>query len=54
LNWPFLFVDAASMEVVANQTDREGKLSRQGDVWTGRLPESVTPANSKLDWGGVR
>lgn len=51
---PLLFVDAASMEAAANQADAEGKLSRQGDIWTGKLPESVTPASSTLDWGGVR
>jgi hypothetical protein len=54
LNGPLLFVEPASMEAVANQPDREGRLSRAGDVWTGKLPERVTPANSALDWAGVR
>ena len=41
---PFFFVDAATQQIVANQADKEGKLTRQGDVWVGKLPPNVLPA----------
>lgn len=50
---PFFFVDAATQQIVANQADKEGKLTRQGDVWVGKLPDNVLPANTATDWAGV-
>jgi hypothetical protein len=51
---PLLFVDPETKFAVANQADAEGKLAKQGMVWTGTLPETVSPANTALDWAGVR
>lgn len=51
---PLLFVDSETKFAVANQADVDGKLVKQGTVWTGKLPETVSPANTALDWAGVR
>ncbi len=51
---PMMFVDPATSEVVANQADAEGKLKRQGAVWTGKLPAEVAAANTSAEWAGVR
>ena len=50
---PMLFVDRQTREVVASQTDREGFLTRQGDVFVGQLPEKVNTANTAIEWAGV-
>jgi hypothetical protein len=54
LGGPVFFVDPVTQEVVANQADKEGKLVRHGDVWVGKLPDNLAPANSAVDWAGVR
>jgi hypothetical protein len=51
---PMLFVDRATRAVVANQGDREGHLTRDGEVFVGKLPERVNIANTATDWAGVR
>jgi hypothetical protein len=54
LGGPVFFVDPVTQEVVANQADKEGKLTRQGDVWVGKLPDNLAPANTAIDWAGLR
>ena len=51
---PMFFVGASSGIVVANAPDREGLLSQNGKVWTGRLPQSIVPANTATTLGGRR
>ena len=51
---PMLFVDARSRTVVANQPDQAGNLKQQGKLWVGTLPADVQPANTSLNWAGVR
>ena len=51
---PMLFVDPATRNAVANQGDREGHLTRDGEVFVGKLPERVNVANTATDWAGVR
>ena len=51
---PMMFVDRATMEAVANQPDKEGKLTKRDRVWVGKLPDTVAPANTSLEWAGVR
>lgn len=51
---PMLFVDARSRTVVANQADQNGNLKQQGKMWVGTLPADVQPANTSLNWAGVR
>jgi len=50
---PMFVVDSETHEVVANQTDLQGILHKTGEVWTGKLPNEMTPSNSAIDWGGV-
>lgn len=51
---PMLFADSETRDVVANQTDAEGRLQRDGSVWTGKLPVEIPIANTARDWAGVR
>ncbi len=51
---PLLFVDPGSRAVVTNQADGEGRLAREGDIFTGRLPQEVNPANTAMKWAGVK
>ncbi len=49
-----LFVHPESREIVANQADPEGRLRKQGEMWTGNLPASEIMANMATDWSGGR
>jgi hypothetical protein len=53
LSGPMIFADRETRAVVANQPDREGRLVKTGEVFTGVLPESVVIANTATDWAGV-
>src|SRR5436853_4371656 len=50
---PMIFFDPATRTVVANQSDREGRLTKKGDVFVGRVPDEVNCANTAIDWAGV-
>ena len=50
---PILFVDPRTGNVVANQADLEGRLVAQGEVFVGKLPGEISPANTAKDWAGV-
>jgi hypothetical protein len=54
LGGPMLFVDRATLEAVANQPDREGRLTARDSMWVGKHPESIAPANTAIEWAGVR
>src|SRR3982751_3902833 len=45
---PMLFFDPAARTVVANQSDREGRLTRNGSVFVGRVPDDVNCANTAI------
>lgn len=51
---PMLFVDPDTRVVVANQSDREGRLTKKGGLFLGRLPEEVAAANTSINWAGVK
>lgn len=51
---PILLVDQQTRAVVANQSDREGNLTREGDVFVGKLPERMNVANTATDWAGLK
>ncbi len=51
---PMLFVDRKTRAVVANQADKEGILTRNGNVFIGNLPAKVNIANTSVEWAGVR
>ncbi len=50
---PMLFVDPDTGFAVANQQDGEGKLHREGDVFTGQAPPELGVANTAISWAGV-
>ena len=50
---PIMFVDPSSRSIVANQADLEHKLMAQDDVFVGKLPNELSPANTAIDWAGV-
>lgn len=51
---PMLFVDRKTRLIVANKSDAENRLTKEGNVFTGRLPERVNIANTATDWSGTR
>ena len=50
---PMLFMDPETHAVVANQSDREGKLAPQDSVYLGKLPPDTAPANTAIHWAGM-
>ncbi|MCW3050943.1 MAG: hypothetical protein JWN14_113 [Chthonomonadales bacterium] len=51
---PLLFVDPVTHNVVANQADHEGLLTKEGEVYVGHLPDTVPIANSTAIWGRIK
>lgn len=51
---PVLLVDPATRALFANQADLENYLKRNGDVFTGTLPEAINIANTAVDWAGKK
>lgn len=51
---PMLLVDYRDRSVLANQRDREGRLTSSGAWYAGVLPDDVIIANTPTDWAGVR
>jgi len=51
---PMLFVDPQSRRVVANQSDPQGFLQKEGGLYTGILPKDVGIANTAQAWSGIR
>jgi hypothetical protein len=51
---PMLFVDRKTRTVVANQADKEGILTKDGNVFVGQLPAKVNIANTATEWAGVK
>ncbi len=47
---PMLFVDRATRRVVANQADKEGVLTKDGNVFAGQLPAKANIANTAVEW----
>ncbi|HZV07147.1 MAG TPA: hypothetical protein VE999_18845 [Gemmataceae bacterium] len=54
LNGPLLFVDRKARRMVANQADAEGRLRKEGSLFVGELPATLTVANTTIRWAGVR
>lgn len=53
LHAPFLFFHRESRVVVTNQPDLHGLLTKQGDVYTGTVPEDLIFGYGTIDLGGV-
>lgn len=54
LQGPMMFVDPGTRQIMANQIDLEEKLTKQGEVFVGRLPEKEAIANTSINWAGVK
>ena len=51
---PMIFVDRKSRKVYANLQDKEGFLTRSGEIWTGNLPLDINIANTATIWAGLK
>lgn len=51
---PLFLVDSDSRFVVADRPDPQGLLREQDGVWAGTLPEQINPANTAIEWAGLR
>ena len=51
---PIMLVEPSTRRMIANQADAQGLLKAEQGVFTGRLPDDVSFANSSLEWAGVR
>ena len=51
---PMFFVDRKTRTVVANQADKEGNLTKNGNIFVGQLPANVNIANTATEWAGVK
>ena len=50
---PILLVQPDTREVFANFPDNAGTLKKVGTIFTGKLPDSITIANTSIRWSGV-
>ncbi|MDT4897788.1 MAG: hypothetical protein QOH25_2865 [Acidobacteriota bacterium] len=51
---PMIFFEPKTRMLVANRSDMEGRLTKKGDVFVGRLPDEENAANTATTWAGVR
>lgn len=49
---PMLIIDPETLDVVANESDNEGKLVKHGNVYIGKFPKNSIVANSTTHFGG--
>ena len=54
LEGPILLVDPETKRMVANQADREGRLTEEDGLFVGPLPKELICANTATDFGGLR
>lgn len=51
---PMLFVDPGTMNVITNAPDADGKLTKEGDLYRGSLPQGKPTYNGSFEWQGTR
>ncbi len=51
---PLLIVDAQTRKVYANEADSSGILNNEKGLFTGILPENISPSNTVITWNGKR
>lgn len=51
---PMVFVDRKTRTAVANQADKEGILTKSGNVFVGELSAKINIANTATDWAGMK
>jgi hypothetical protein len=49
-----LLVNQGNRTIIANETDTKGILTKNGEVYTGILPDEINIANTAFDWNGKR
>jgi hypothetical protein len=49
---PILVIDQISKEIVANEPDLEGRLTKKGNVYTGKFCKDCIVASTAGDFGG--
>ena len=52
LDGPVMLVNRDTRAIVANEQDTKGELKKQGEFYTGILPENINIANTAFDWNG--
>ena len=50
---PVFLVDPETRSVAADRADPQGELNARDGVWTGTLPETISPANTAIEWAGL-
>jgi len=50
---PTMFVISENRLIIANQNDKDKKLSKNDGVYLGSLPESINISNTSFTWNGV-
>ena len=49
-----IFVDPTTSDAISNEPDQLGTFKKVGEVYQGRLPDTVQIANTALEWEGKR
>lgn len=49
-----LFVDQDNRTIIANEKDTEGILTKNGEIYTGIVPNEINISNTAFDWNGKR
>lgn len=49
-----LFVNEDDRTIIANEKDTKGILTKNGEVYTGILPDEINISNTAFDWNGKR
>ena len=49
-----LFVNQDDRTIIANEKDTKGILTKNGEIYTGILPNEINIANTAFDWNGKR
>lgn len=51
---PTFFVDPETRTIFADRADKEALLEPFGEIWSGKFPEEMNPANSTAQLGGMK
>lgn len=51
---PVLFVDPQTREVLGNEADSLGLLTKDGGLYRGKFPDNLNIANTSIEWNGKR
>jgi len=54
LEGPLLIANRDTRIVIANEPDKNGNLTKKGDLFVGYFPDNLNIANTTVDWDGKR